>query len=106
MTPRVQIVALALIALPAMLAVAGCGGGGSKHPESLAAARGRLVGSCVEGRTRDRALCTCIARELERHHGYDSAARFDRGRREVDANHEPSEIVAASVACGRKAAGR
>lgn len=95
-------IALLLAALPSSVVAAGCGG--SSHGESLASARAHLVDSCVEGRTRDRELCICIARELQSHHGYETAARFDRGRRAVEAGHEPREIVAASVACGRKAA--
>ena len=96
MTGLKQGVVAAAVALAA--GAAGCGGG----ELTISEAKAKLSKDCQQGKKQDKPLCDCIADELQSKGK--SAKQIDELRQKVNAGKRDKEVVAASVACGRKRA--
>ena len=86
-------------ALCALALAAGCGD--ESGGKTLSEARQDLIDDCHkgnEGDERDLKLCQCIADQLARKHGYDTAAEFEKARKDVANEDIPSEVRAAVAA--------
>jgi hypothetical protein len=90
--------ALALGLTLLALVAAGCGdddGGDDGGGGSVAEAKQALIDSCHkghEGDDRDLKLCQCIADQLEKKHGHDTAKKFDDTRKSVEEGDVPPEV--------------
>jgi hypothetical protein len=105
----------ALIAVFLCVLAVGCGGGdddggggdddgGGEGNRTVAEAKQALIDDCHEGNEgddRDLKLCQCIADQLAKEHGYDTAKEFDDARKSVADNDVPPEVqsAGASLAC-------
>jgi hypothetical protein len=79
------------------LIAAGCGGddGDDDSSGSVTEAKQALIDDCHEGNEgddRDLKLCQCIADQLQKKHGYDTAAKFDDARKRVADDDVPPEV--------------
>jgi len=100
----------ASVALLVAFGAAGCGddgGGGGGGGDELSTARQRIIDSCHkghEGDAKDLAQCRCIVDHFETKQGYDTAAKLDKLREEIESNSADETVTkAAGRACPRPA---
>ena len=98
---RFMAVLFAVLIATAALAFAGCGGDDDDDGGNggITEAKQALVDDCHkghEGDDKDLKLCECIADQLEKKHGYDTAKKFDDARKSVADEKVPPEVQAAA----------
>jgi hypothetical protein len=96
---RLQLAALLVV----LGLVVGCGGDDNGDGgDSVQAGKTRLIDSCHEGNEGDEEdleLCRCTADRLEKKHGYDTAAQFDKATKAVEGGEVPPEVQESVDSC-------